>query len=240
MRFYLHLRGPCHNLVKLSQERMSRSEEKARAVLNRWRQLSAATNGAAGNGHDTKRRKLASECNSVKECESTRQRLVEQIARKIEEIVRMAPDEKCRQVNDDINKLMRTKRHWERQIRALGGPDYRQGQDSNEYVYYGAAKELPEVKAASKTRETDAEAAEISTLKSKRLKLDALTVEYYGLLDGAHLEEEEAKGEASVRRNISPKDLVHWHEQWQPATSEQVQLSILDYRKRQLLRKFAV
>ena len=31
---------------------------------------------------------------------------------------------KIRDVNDEINKLMREKSHWEKQILKLGGPDY--------------------------------------------------------------------------------------------------------------------
>lgn len=34
-------------------------------------------------------------------------------------------DYEVRDVNDDINKLMREKRHWENQIVALGGANYR-------------------------------------------------------------------------------------------------------------------
>lgn len=32
---------------------------------------------------------------------------------------------RIRELNDEINKLMREKSHWERRIRELGGPDYR-------------------------------------------------------------------------------------------------------------------
>ena len=34
---------------------------------------------------------------------------------------------KLRDVNDEINKLLREKGHWEDQILTLGGPDYRVG-----------------------------------------------------------------------------------------------------------------
>jgi len=34
-------------------------------------------------------------------------------------------DYEVRDVNDDINKLLREKRHWENQIVALGGANYR-------------------------------------------------------------------------------------------------------------------
>lgn len=33
-------------------------------------------------------------------------------------------EHKIRDLNDKINKLLREKRHWERQIKSLGGPDY--------------------------------------------------------------------------------------------------------------------
>jgi pre-mRNA-splicing factor ISY1 len=34
-------------------------------------------------------------------------------------------DYECRDLNDEINKLMREKRHWENQIVTLGGANYR-------------------------------------------------------------------------------------------------------------------
>jgi pre-mRNA-splicing factor ISY1 len=34
-------------------------------------------------------------------------------------------DYEVRDINDDINKLLREKRHWENQIVALGGANYR-------------------------------------------------------------------------------------------------------------------
>lgn len=58
-------------------------------------------------------------------------------------------------MNDEINKLMREKRHWEVQIKSLGGPDHARvgpkmlDQDGKEvpgnrgYKYFGAAKDLP-------------------------------------------------------------------------------------------------
>ena len=34
-------------------------------------------------------------------------------------------DFQIRDLNDEINRLMREKRHWEYRIKELGGPDYR-------------------------------------------------------------------------------------------------------------------
>lgn len=64
---------------------------------------------------------------------------------------------RIRDLNDEINKLLREKRHWENQISALGGPHYRRygprfDADGKEvpgnrgYKYFGAAKDLPGVR----------------------------------------------------------------------------------------------
>lgn len=65
---------------------------------------------------------------------------------------------RIRDLNDEINKLLREKRHWENQISALGGPHYRRygpkmfDADGREvpgnrgYKYFGAAKDLPGVR----------------------------------------------------------------------------------------------
>lgn len=62
---------------------------------------------------------------------------------------------RIRDLNDEINKLLREKRHWENQISALGGPHYRrygpkmfdaEGREvpgNRGYKYFGAAKDLP-------------------------------------------------------------------------------------------------
>jgi pre-mRNA-splicing factor ISY1 len=61
-------------------------------------------------------------------------------------------------LNDEINKLLTEKRHWDARIKHLGGPDYskleqkffdRDGIElpgSGGYKYFGAAKDLPGVR----------------------------------------------------------------------------------------------
>lgn len=68
-------------------------------------------------------------------------------------------DERTRELNDEINKLLREKRHWERRIRDLGGKSYsreavavpmlgEEGAISHKgYFYFGAARNLPGVAA---------------------------------------------------------------------------------------------
>lgn len=58
-------------------------------------------------------------------------------------------------MNDEINKLIREKGHWEAQIKELGGKDYarigprmfdnegREVPGNRGYKYFGAAKDLP-------------------------------------------------------------------------------------------------
>lgn len=67
---------------------------------------------------------------------------------------------RIRDLNDEINKLIREKGHWERRIVELGGPDYakiappiadseghvvKDGRGGG-YRYFGAAKNLPGVR----------------------------------------------------------------------------------------------
>lgn len=65
---------------------------------------------------------------------------------------------KIRDLNDEINKLLREKGHWEVRIKELGGPDYgrvgpkmldHEGKEvpgNRGYKYFGAAKDLPGVR----------------------------------------------------------------------------------------------
>ena len=135
---------------------MARNEEKAQAMLNRF----VAAKSAANKEDKSKRPYLASECDNVKDCEMYRNQIIREISKKVSLIQNEGLEEaKVRDMNDAINKLMREKGHWERQIKALGGPDYFRiapqvlnADDAEEvvpgrgYRYYGAAKKLPGVK----------------------------------------------------------------------------------------------
>ena len=54
--------------------------------------------------------------------------------------------ERLKALNDEINALLKSKHAWEKRIVELGGPDYTSKIDSDEYQYFGAAKNLAEVK----------------------------------------------------------------------------------------------
>lgn len=167
---------------------MARSEEKAKSMLNRW--LAAKSNDL-GSGLKRKRRPyLASECRDLNECDKWRSQILKEIGGKVMEIQNATlPEERIRDLNDEINKLMKVKYAWEKQIISLGGPNYtksapkeydKQGNEVSGnmtgpgYKYFGAAKKLPGVK----------ELFEKPKLKAKpkraRVHLDA---DYYGFRD---------------------------------------------------------
>jgi pre-mRNA-splicing factor ISY1 len=103
---------------------------------------------------------------------------------------------RIRDLNDEINKLVREKGHWERQIKVLGGPDYaevaqksfeaegklapgsgRASASGGGYKYYGAAKDLPGV------RELFEGAAKEKPRRTRAQIMKAITPDYYGYRD---------------------------------------------------------
>ncbi|KZT50325.1 Isy1-like splicing factor [Calocera cornea HHB12733] len=135
---------------------MARNEEKAQSMLYRFREAQAAELGLATKG--AKRPRMASACKSLRDCERWRGEILREISRKVSKIQDAGlTDYEVRDLNDEINRLMREKRHWENQIIALGGANYRRNvamvdEDGQEvpgtrgYKYFGRARELPGVK----------------------------------------------------------------------------------------------
>jgi len=125
-------------------------------------------------------------------------------------------EHRLRELNDEINKLFREKRHWERQILELGGPNHAarsaavsaeaEGVElpgSGGYRYFGAAKSLPGVR-------------ELFDVKQKRSKKRSrgeiqrrLTVDYFGWRDEDDTEmlREEAAAEGRMRAQA----VAEWH-----------------------------
>lgn len=112
-------------------------------MLYRFREAQAAELGLGTRGD--RRPRMASACKSLRECERWRGEILREISRKVSKIQDGAfklpscenetltpfqytaglTDYEVRDLNDEINKLMREKRHWENQIVALGGANYR-------------------------------------------------------------------------------------------------------------------
>ncbi|KAJ7078325.1 Isy1-like splicing factor [Mycena belliarum] len=134
-------------------------------MLYRFREAQAAELGLGTRG-DTRPR-MASACKSMRECERWRGELLREISRKVAKIQDAGlSDYEVRDLNDEINKQLREKRHWENQIVALGGANYRRNvamldDDGKEvpgtkgYKYFGRAKELPGVRELFQSRKKD-------------------------------------------------------------------------------------
>jgi pre-mRNA-splicing factor ISY1 len=167
---------------------MARNQEKKMELFSKWTQFKKD----AHSGVSTHRPHLASECDSVTEAEKWRREMVRDITKKIAAIQNSSLGEhRIRELNDEINKLMSRKYHWEKRIRELGGSDYSRMKAADvdgkalpgapNYKYYGAAKDLPGVK------ELFVEEAEFhASRKGNRMNKNIhkhLNPEYYGFRD---------------------------------------------------------
>ncbi|NXX34330.1 ISY1 factor, partial [Nicator chloris] len=133
---------------------MARNAEKAMTALARFRQAQLEK------GKVKERRPcLASECNELPKAEKWRRQITGEISKKVAQIQNAGLGEfRIWDLNDEINKLLREKRHWEYRIKELGGPDYAkiglkildyEGKEvpgNRGYKYFGAAKDLPGVR----------------------------------------------------------------------------------------------
>mmetsp|Transcript_12436 Transcript_12436/g.19790 ORF Transcript_12436/g.19790 Transcript_12436/m.19790 type:complete len:112 (-) Transcript_12436:20-355(-) len=100
---------------------MARNEEKAMGLLNRWTTFKQELR--FGENMSKKRPKFPRECQNVKVAMQIRREFVLDITNKTTQISNAALGEhRIRELNDDINRLIREKVQWEHQIRKLGGP----------------------------------------------------------------------------------------------------------------------
>lgn len=139
----------------LTTDNMARNQEKAQSMLFRFRESQAADLGII-DASRTRRPKAISEQTNLSNCEKWRGQVLKEISRKVTKIQDLGlSDYQIRDLNDEINKLMREKHMWEIQIRNLGGPNYTvvtkaSGENipgaTKGYRYYGRARELPGVK----------------------------------------------------------------------------------------------
>ncbi|KAI4593444.1 NineTeen Complex (NTC) component [Pestalotiopsis sp. 9143b] len=243
---------------------MARNSEKAQSMLFRFREAQAADLGIIDAGR-TRRPKVITEVDSIQSCEKWRGQTLKEISRKVSKIQEPSlSDYQIRDVNDEINKLMREKHMWEVQIRNLGGPNYMRGggkvydESGKEipgggkgYRYFGRAKELPGVKelfeAAAKSKDKDEKPLETRNDLKK-----AVDAKYYGyapdeeddlLLEYERLKEEEAL-EALKRQGGKGGAPADWEplpgdsgdgKAWELPTPEEVQEELMDRRRKRLL-----
>jgi len=133
---------------------------------------------------------LASECDNLQDCERWRQQIIREISKSVTAIQNAGLGEfRIRDLNDQINKLLREKKHWENRIRELGGRSYssrgpkmldREGKEvpgNRGYKYFGAARDLPGV------RELFEEDAPPPPKKTRAELMKDVDAQYYGFRD---------------------------------------------------------
>uniref|UniRef100_A0AAQ4PEA5 Pre-mRNA-splicing factor ISY1 homolog n=1 Tax=Gasterosteus aculeatus aculeatus TaxID=481459 RepID=A0AAQ4PEA5_GASAC len=164
---------------------MARNAEKAMTALARFRQAQLEE------GKVKERRPfLASECNELPKAEKWRRQIISEISKKVAQIQNAGLGEfKIRDLNDEINKLLREKGHWEVRIKELRGPDYKrvgprmldhEGKEvpgNRGYKYFGAARDLPGVRELFEKEPAPA------LRKTRGDLMKEVDAEYYGYRD---------------------------------------------------------
>ncbi|KAF1834887.1 Isy1-like splicing factor [Decorospora gaudefroyi] len=251
---------------------MARNSEKAHSMLFRFRAAQAAEAGIIDISR-TRRPKLITSVTSIPVCEKWRGQVLKEISRKVTKIQDDAlSDYQIRDLNDEINKLMREKHMWEHQIRGLGGPNYMRGgrvldEEGREvpgggkgYRYFGRAKDLPGVKELFERQIRPEDDMDKGREKRSELrqKVDA---GYYGYNldeeDGTLLAYERAKEREAWDNfmlladdldddKLTSKTRTEWMElpgdagdgvRWRVPTVEEVNIELVDRRRRKLLEK---
>nr|KYP59653.1 Pre-mRNA-splicing factor ISY1 isogeny [Cajanus cajan] len=190
---------------------MARNEEKAQSMLNRFIAMKAEEKKKP----KERRPFLASECRDLSEAHRWRQQIMREIGRKVAEIQNEGLGEhRLRDLNDEINKLIREKSHWERRILDLGGPNLTKhsakmtdldgnivdvpnpGGRGPGYRYFGAAKKLPGV------RELFEKPPELRRRRTRYDIYKRIDASYYGYRDDEDgvLERLEGPAEEAMRR----------------------------------------
>mmetsp|Transcript_4675 Transcript_4675/g.8757 ORF Transcript_4675/g.8757 Transcript_4675/m.8757 type:complete len:274 (-) Transcript_4675:701-1522(-) len=168
---------------------MARNQEKAQALFNRFLS-SKHDKEKEERGGVIRRPFLATECRDLNEADKWRQQILREVGKKVMEIQNAALGEhKLRDLNDEINKLIREKGHWETRIVELGGPNYAKSvpKEGSElegasgkgagYRYFGAAKALPGVKELFEKQ------APRTVRRTRHQMYQGITTTYYGFHD---------------------------------------------------------
>ena len=245
---------------------MARPEEKANAMMNKWVAMRDA--GNAPKIKRDKRPHLASECSSLPDAERFRRQLLREISDLIAKIQNPGLGEHViRDTNDEINKKMREKHHWNKRIKELGGQDFHQQElkqqlenatsgdnailGSGGYRYTGAAKDLPGVRELFEKQQL--------LKQKKRHRGDIykrITPDYYGWReeeDGVLLEleqkaskrlkEKRDEADREVRTKLArcedSEDDTDELEESEPLSQELMAKALLERKKQQLLARFA-
>lgn len=206
-------------------------------MLFRFRAQQAADMGIIDMGR-TRRPKAITTVDSIPMCEKWRGQVLKEVSRKVTRIQDMSlSDYQIRDLNDEINKLMREKWAWEMQIRNLGGPNYMRGSGrvyddegreipggGKGYRYFGRARELPGVKemfeAAARRGRRPAEEAEETTGRGGDIATKKADAVYFGYgleeEDGTLLAYEKSKEKEAVESMRGKLEDKNEEDGWEP------------------------
>ena len=189
--------------------RMTKSGDKEIAMLNRWVRL----NREIRTKQDPKPEN-PSKTTSIPICENWRGEAIKLVIAYVTDIQNASLGEhRIRDINDEINKLLKEKESWETRIRELGGKDYSKDTpiipdiDETEvpsiggYKYFGAAKLLPMVREIFKKQAPNPPKQDPSYLYKR------VNTKYYGL--GSDNEEILAK-EKELENKLREKSICEW------------------------------
>ncbi|XP_037418750.1 pre-mRNA-splicing factor ISY1 homolog [Triticum dicoccoides] len=201
---------------------MARNEEKAQSLLNRFTTMKQEEKSKPRE----RRPYLASQCRDLADADRWCGEVLREIGVRLAEIQNEGLGEhRLRDLNDQINKLLRERSHWERRILELRGQDYSRSSnaalmtdlDGNivaipnpsgrgpGYHYFGAAKKLPGVRELF-DKPLDVRKRGTRYGIHKRINAGYCRYYYYDDEDGA-LEPHEAAAEKRMRHEV----VTEWH-----------------------------
>jgi pre-mRNA-splicing factor ISY1 len=198
-------------------------------MFNKW--VSGKQELLSGVDRSGRRPNHTMKCDDLSQADKFRTQILREVGRKVMEIQNEGLGEhRLRDLNDEINKLLKEKWQWEMRIKELGGPNYiirgggieeggvsvkPKGHEKLEgaarhYKYFGAAKNLPGVKELFEKKEEEDE--EGKARRKKRTKTEMLKradAKYFGFNDdeedGDFLQKER---EAEIQ--LKKEAVEHW------------------------------
>ncbi|KAK5277633.1 NineTeen Complex (NTC) component [Exophiala xenobiotica] len=217
---------------------MARNSEKAQSMLFRFRAAQAAESGLLPSAGQ-RRPKAPSTVNTISLCEKWRGQILKEVSRKVTKIQDDSlSDFQIRDLNDEINKLMKEKWGWERRIRELGGPNYMRGGGTvfddqgrevpgggKGYRYFGRARELPGVKemferAVKRKVHADEDEAGGKARPGQDINRKNLDARYFGFGrdedDGSLLKYERRKEKEAMERVSKLAEEEEDDAEWEP------------------------
>ncbi|CAD7938118.1 unnamed protein product [Amoebophrya sp. A25] len=197
---------------------MARNLEKQKHSLNKYWDHRALIE-KAGFDLPAKRPKIASEVNDVRDAKKWWANMRWEIGQKIVRIQNATlPEAEIRDLNDDINKLLKEREYWIARIKELGGEDLSTSYKPSEldgqelyahsgYKYFGAAKDLPNVRELFEQQHADDQKR-----RTRKELYTHILPDYYGWRDENDvellLEEQQAEQTlAEDRKKMMPEHL---------------------------------